>query len=189
MTFRSLMLSVLLTLSLIGSPSAGPICGRMGKRLVCYNTSREQLVSLIRRKAKELGIDPKLAVKLAQAESGLNPLAYSPKGAIGVMQLLPQTAEELGVDPWDIEQNIEGGLRYLKMLLKRYGDEKLALAAYNAGPGAVERHRGVPPYSETRRFIAKVKGGLTGSRKSSIRVIRMPDGTILITNLPPELVR
>jgi len=82
--------------------------------------------------------------------------AVSPKGAIGLAQLMPATARMLGVDPWDPVQNLEGGARYLAAQYRRFGSWRLALAAYNAGPAAVARHGGVPPYRETRAYIAQI---------------------------------
>ena len=167
-------------------------------RYVCYSYDRNYLISLIKETAKKLGVDPKLALELAKRESDLNPFAVSKKGAIGIMQLLPSTARLLGVDPFDLEQNIEGGLRYFKSLLEQYnGDVELALAAYNAGPGSVERYGGVPPYEETKRFVKDITSRYHGSATyyaqentpSGIRKVVLPDGTILITNLPLELVR
>lgn len=189
MTFRSLTLSALLMLCLIGSAFSGVRCGNVAGKFVCYDVSREEIVALIERYAKELGVDPKLALEVAKKESKLDPFAVSPRGAIGVMQLMPETAQLLGVDPWDIEENIKGGLTYLKYLLDRFGKLDLALAAYNAGPGAVERYRGVPPYRETKRFVKKIKENYTEASSSAIRILKLPDGTVLITNLPPELVR
>ena len=108
--------------------------------------------------ARRHGLDPDLVVAVAAVESGFRPTAVSPKGAQGVMQLMPGTARDLGVtDPLDAAANVDGGTRYLRDLLARFdGDLSKALAAYNAGPGAVARHQGVPPYRETRDYVKKV---------------------------------
>ncbi len=104
-------------------------------------------------------VRPALVRAVIQAESAYDPLARSHVGAMGLMQLMPGTAAELGVtDPYDPEQNIRGGVAYLKSLLTRYDhNEELALAAYNAGPGAVARYGAVPPYRETKNYIARIK--------------------------------
>jgi soluble lytic murein transglycosylase len=123
------------------------------------------LASWIDRYATELGLDPRLVQALIQVESGYDASALSRKGAMGLMQLMPDTARELGVlDPWDAVQNLRGGTRYLRQLLDRFaGDLELALAGYNAGPNAVERHRGIPPYRETGDYVKKVLGLYRGS--------------------------
>lgn len=105
--------------------------------------------------AARYDLSPAFLDAVVRAESGYAPDAVSPAGAIGLMQLMPGTARDLGVDPRDPRQNILGGAAYLRQLLDRFdGDIDRALAAYNAGPGAVERHAGVPPYRETRAYVA-----------------------------------
>jgi soluble lytic murein transglycosylase-like protein len=103
-------------------------------------------------------LDPDFVNSVIRAESGFNPHAVSSKGAQGLMQLMPQTSQQLGVrNPFDPSANLEGGTRYLRELLERYNfDVKKALAAYNAGPHRVEQYRGVPPYYETRAYIARI---------------------------------
>lgn len=119
--------------------------------------SKQSPCELVRLAALRNGLPPAFVDSVARAESGCRPDAVSHKGAIGVMQLMPATAASLQVDPHDAEQNIEAGVRHLRELLLRYnGDARLALAAYNAGPGAVARHNGVPPYPETRTYVDRV---------------------------------
>jgi hypothetical protein len=113
--------------------------------------------SLIASTAFRYGLDPALLAAVAKAESGFNPWAVSRAGAKGLMQLMDSTAAAMGVsDPFDPFQNLDGGARYLRSLLDRFGDPLMALAAYNAGPGAVERYGGIPPFAETRRYLASV---------------------------------
>lgn len=139
----------------------------------------------VRELAPAYGVDPELAVRVMRQESGGNPNALSQAGAIGLMQLMPDTAAGLGVDPRDPEQNIRGGLEYLRQQKEKFGSWGLALAAYNAGPGAVEKHGGVPPYQETQQYVSKILGsGPPPSVQASF-----PTGTTTMPQmtLPPEI--
>ena len=109
--------------------------------------------------ARKHGVPEDLFLRLVQQESGWNAGARSHKGATGLAQLMPGTAAKLGVNPHDPVQNLEGGARYLRMMYNTFGDWRLALAAYNAGPGAVAKYRGVPPYRETRNYVRIIAGG------------------------------
>lgn len=104
----------------------------------------------------ELGIDPALALSIAKTESGFKHDSRSSHGAVGVYQLMPSTAKKLGVNPYYLSDNIKGGLMYYKRLYNMFGSTELALAAYNAGPGAVKRSGGVPRIGETRHFVSKI---------------------------------
>lgn len=121
-------------------------------------------VPVIHKYADQFGVPRNIATALARAESGINPNARSPVGAIGIMQLMPGTAQGLGVDPHDPEQNIMGGMKYLSSQFRAFGDWKKALAAYNAGPGAVRKYGGVPPYRETQGYVKRVLGYAGESR-------------------------
>ena len=118
---------------------------------------KEDPEAVLRTAADVEGVDRDFVRSVARIESDLRQQAVSRKGAIGLMQIMPSTARDLHVDPAQAEQNALGGAKYLRMLLLRYhGNSALALAAYNAGPGAVQKYAGVPPYEETRSYIAKV---------------------------------
>jgi soluble lytic murein transglycosylase-like protein len=119
---------------------------------------RGKHLAVARRAALRHGIPEDLFLRLVQAESAWNPDAVSPRGATGLAQLMPGTAALLGVAIDDPAQNLEGGARYLRMMHDRFGSWRLALAAYNAGPEAVARHGGMPPFAETRAFVRAVLG-------------------------------
>ncbi|MCV2881143.1 lytic transglycosylase domain-containing protein [Actibacterium sp. XHP0104] len=108
--------------------------------------------------ARRHGVPEDLFLKLVQQESGWNARAKSHKGAIGLAQLMPATARTLGVNPHDPHQNLDGGARYLRQQYNTFGSWRLALAAYNAGPKAVEKYNGVPPYKETRNYVRVIWG-------------------------------
>jgi soluble lytic murein transglycosylase-like protein len=112
---------------------------------------------LISRVAARHGLPAAMVKAVVKAESNFQPHARSNKGAQGLMQLMPGTAEDMGVDdPFEAEDNVQGGTRYLRAMYERFGDWKHALAAYNAGPGAVERFGGIPPYAETQQYVERV---------------------------------
>jgi soluble lytic murein transglycosylase-like protein len=144
--------------------------------------NRADLHALADRHAETHALNPALVRAVIQAESAWNTRAVSSKGALGLMQLMPATAAEMGVsDPFDPAQNIQAGVRYLKALLDRYdGNAELALAAYNAGPGAVDRHgRKVPPYRETRAYVRKIVSVTEvrmGPKKVIYKIVELVDG-------------
>jgi hypothetical protein len=174
-------------ISLGAAPSADP------GRTALDGADLRQLVQSI---SREHSVDPKLVDALVRVESSYNPNAVSRRGAMGLMQLMPATAKRLGVDdPFDPEKNIRGGVREFSRLLDQYsGNLQFALAAYNAGEGAVARHRGVPPYTETRDYVSRILTIYTGKpyrmggsyrRGIPVKMVREPDGTTVITNVTP----
>lgn len=125
---------------------------------VTATSSKSQILDMITKISEKHGVDDKLVKALIRQESGFNPKATSKSGAMGLMQLMPATAKGLGVqDAYNPVQNVEGGVKYLKSMLNRYnGNIILALAAYNAGPGAVDKYSGVPPYAETQNYVKNI---------------------------------
>jgi soluble lytic murein transglycosylase-like protein len=117
-----------------------------------------EYLPVAREMAAKHGVPEDLFLRLVQQESGWNPNAVSHAGATGLAQLMPGTAAKLGVNPRDPHQNLEGGARYLRMMYDRFGNWRLALAAYNAGPEAVQKHGGVPPYQETKNYVRVIYG-------------------------------
>jgi soluble lytic murein transglycosylase-like protein len=160
-------------------------------------TSRSQYATEIREISARYGVDPVLVESVIRAESAFNPTAVSRAGARGLMQLMPKTALALGVrDSFNPRENIEGGVRHLRYLLDRYpGNVALAVAAYNAGEGAVDNHRGIPPYAETQQYVQRVLSGSggggavwSGGRSVIPRSVYRyagPNGSVTYSNLPP----
>jgi soluble lytic murein transglycosylase-like protein len=152
------------------------------------NASGRKYDQIIRRIAQKYDVDPELIHSIIKAESNYDSRAVSPKGAVGLMQLMPDTAKEYGVkDRYDPVENIEGGTKFLKDLFQTY-DQKddLVLAAYNAGPEAVKKHKGIPPYPETVQYIQRVKSywnpEQSPNRNKKIFSFRDKSGRLIITN-------
>ncbi len=136
----------------------------------------KQLSDMVDRIAQESGVEAPLVHSVIQAESNYNPSAVSNKGAQGIMQLIPSTARRFGVnDAFDPEENIAGGVKYLRFLLDYYqGDYTKAIAAYNAGEGAVDKYNGVPPYAETQGYVKNVAKNLTAQRSKAAASLVQP---------------
>jgi soluble lytic murein transglycosylase-like protein len=147
---------------------------RSTRKVMEWRNSDPDYDTLIRQHASAQGVRPDLVRAVIQTESAFDPYARSVKGALGLMQLMPATAEQLGVvDPFNPEQNIRGGVQYLRQLLDRYdNNEALALAAYNAGPAAVDRYGNIPPYRETRNYVARIQDQTGVTSRSSSRIYR-----------------
>lgn len=144
--------------ALAGALGGGSPAGTVGSTAAPAPVPPAQIDALVDRNASTWQVDPALIKAVIANESGFDANATSGVGAQGLMQLMPETAASLGVrDPYDPGQNVAGGTRYLRGLLDRFGgDKRLAIAAYNAGPGAVEKYKDVPPYRETRNYVQNV---------------------------------
>jgi hypothetical protein len=165
-----------------------------GENRPAVSIDRDGVEKLVREAADRHQVDPALIRAVIETESNWNPSAVSRKGALGLMQLIPTTAQRFGVDDaFSPKQNVDAGVRYLKTLLERYnGNLDLALAAYNAGEGAVDRAHGVPAYRETRNYVQRVQeayyrpgsGRLDSaySRSNPIRRVVEPSGRVVFTN-------
>lgn len=158
-----------------------------------YRVSSAEIDKAIDEAARKHNVDANLVRALIKQESNFNPSAVSNKGAMGLMQLMPSTARQLGVtNPFDPQQNVDAGVRHLKGLLDNYnGDVRLGLAAYNAGEGAVNRHNGVPPYRETQNYVRRIteSAGVSSSGPRSpgasyapVKTYRDKDGVVTMTN-------
>ena len=119
-------------------------------------TSHE-IKDIIVKTAVSMGVDPCVVLSIAKQESNFQNHKQNASGAVGVFQLMPSTARKIGVNPYDLNDNIKGGIMYYQMMYKKFGSMDLALAAYNAGPGNVAKYKGVPPFRETHRFINTIK--------------------------------
>ena len=161
------------------------------ERIITENNTRSgnEYSYIIRNKSRKYNIKPSIIKAVITAESNWDPWAISKKGAIGLMQLMPDTARDMQItDPYDPEQNIEAGTRYLRFLLNKFnGDINLALAAYNAGPGKVKRSGGIPPITETKQYVRKVISISRDKSRTKSRIYKIiyDDGTVLYTNTPP----
>jgi soluble lytic murein transglycosylase-like protein len=185
----SLLIGVIAQIA-AGPLLAGSVSSSLGPTGSPDKTDLRRLVSSV---SREYGVDPKLVDALVRVESAYDPRAISRRGAMGLMQLMPETASRLKVeDPFDPEENVRGGVKEFSRLVERYsGNLQLALAAYNAGEGAVSRYRGIPPYEETRTYVARIMTIYTGKpyklagpyRSAPVRMVQDSLGNTVITNV------
>ena len=159
--------TVVITPRVVESRTVAPVAGGVAEQAEPI-LARPDMKSLVEETAKNYALNPELVDSVIQVESNYNPHAVSPKGAQGLMQLMPATARRFGVvNSFDPKQNIEGGVRYLKFLQDRFKDDRLAIAAYNAGEGAVDKYGNVPPYAETIDYVAKVGKKIGQARRTA----------------------
>ncbi|PYP83462.1 MAG: lytic transglycosylase [Candidatus Angelobacter sp. Gp1-AA117] len=170
--------------------TSGPIAPDNAALMHGHEITSEAVDKAVEEAASRHGVDPNLVRAIIRVESNFNPHAVSRKGAMGLMQLMPQTARSMNVtNAFDPSQNVDAGVRHLKSLLEDYnGNLELSLAAYNAGSTAVKKSRGIPPYAETRNYVSKITGLYrAGSPSASplashIRVSRDSEGHPVYTN-------
>ena len=141
-------------------------------------SSKMTIKELIVQYSKEMGLDPALALCIANAESGFSQNKVSRGGAIGVFQLMPNTAKRIGVNPYKMKDNIKGGIKYYKMMYQMFGTTELALAAYNAGPGNVKKYKGIPPFRETQKFVSSIMKNYSVLKNHPDPVIAQIGGSI-----------
>jgi len=169
---------------------ADPRTGRLVRTIVSRPKAAQpsmDIGKLVEQAARAHDVDPLLVHSMIQVESNYNPNAVSPKGAQGLMQLTPSTARMLGVsDSFDPGQNIEGGVKYLKYLQSVYKDDRLALAAYNAGPGAVEKYKSIPPYPETRNYVNQVGKHYDAAQQAAASAAVVPAAPEPVESAPEE---
>lgn len=140
--------------------------------------SKVTIKELIVKHSIEMGLDPAIALSIAKAESGFCHEKKSRYGAIGVFQLMPATAKRMGYNPYHIHENIKGGITYYKMMYKMFGSMELALAAYNAGPGNVKKYKGIPPFSETRKFVSSIMSSYNNLKNNPDPVIAQYNSSV-----------
>lgn len=130
--------------------------------------SPNEIKTAIVKTAVNMGVDPCIALSIAKIESEFIPTKKGGSGAVGLFQLMPDTARRLGVNPYIVNDNIRGGIMYYQMMYKKFGSIDLALAAYNAGPGNVARYKGIPPFRETQAFVSKIKSNANAFKQDPI---------------------
>ncbi len=167
---RTKLISALITLSLLVLP------------VYADTVSKITVKELIVKHAKEMGVDPALALSIAKTESGFKHETKSRYGAVGVFQLMPKTATKLGYNPYKVSDNIKGGITYYQMMYKMFGTMELALAAYNAGPGNVKKYNGIPPFSETKRFVTTIMQDYNYFKKNPDPAMLQKEETIAAVN-------
>jgi len=136
-----------------------------------HEAGMAQIKEYIVKCAVEMGVEPEIVLAIAKKESGFSQKKRSPMGAVGVFQLMPSTAKRMGYNPYNYRDNIKGGIAYYKRMKSMFKSDVLALAAYNAGPGNVKKYGGVPPFSETRKFVSSCMGDYNNYKKN-------PDATV-----------